>query len=215
MNSLFKVCILLITLFFFAFCKKDKNVQSQTPTNCHGCQDCPTSNSYLPSDISNLKFKVGSYWIYEDSVSSHIDSNSIYETPLNGIYTTVICNLGPELYVFHLESYNNPQSNGNDYALYGNSLYRSYGAPPSNLSDNLYTDVNAKDTIHIKIDSILISNIYYKKVQKFTNPSDWNEGNLKTVYYTNSSFGLLRKDVFNSNGTLASKKILIRSHIVK
>src|SRR3989344_1201147 len=70
------VPVLLIVLVFFFSCKKGVD-----PNNA-----CTTSTEYLSTDITQLKLKKSSYWVFIDSVSMTTDSMYLDSVLYYGMY---------------------------------------------------------------------------------------------------------------------------------
>lgn len=68
----------------------------------------------------------------------------------------------------------------------------------------------------LKLDSMFIYDRYYKNVEGFLKNSDPAENGEKVIYYINTEFGFLRKDVFIGTGNfLKSQKLLKNKFIVR
>lgn len=211
--SLFLKTIGFAALFIcLTSCKKDPNPPIVTTYTCNTCGVCQPSNAYIATGINSLRFKPGSWWVYQDSViPGSKDSLYIFDSPQSGIYS-VLCPTGFEYYTYHCDGVVNSMQS---YMLKGNSFYRSYGFQSSLAPDNLYTDWNAQDTIHTKIDSMFVYDRYYKQVEKLINTADYYEGYQKTVYYTNADAGILRKDIFDTSGVLKHSYILSNKNLAR
>lgn len=93
---------------------------------------------------------------------------------------------------------------------------------PNTTTNRIYEDYSTWSNVSAyngdtlsKVDSIFVYDRYYTKVMRYSNHADANETNLKTVYYANSAYGILRKEVFNTNGTLKSKALLKNKNIIR
>lgn len=187
--------IFLVTLILSS-CKKD-SIGSDHTNEC--------KKVYLSSEISNFKFKKGSYWVYIDSVSLAIDTMKIDTILFNGFVNSGQCYNGNiEYYCFRV----NNGSPKNEYSLQGNKLFL-------NQTDIVGTGREIYIDSSPKIDSIFIYDRYYRSVVSNIHLSEPSENNNKTVYYTNSTFGFLKKEVYNSSNQLISKRLLKDKFIVR
>ena len=183
-------------------CKKDDSHPNKGP-------DCSQrATEYISSEISNFKFKKGSYWIFIDSVSLAIDTMRV-DTSSGGIYNDYYCpNNQREDYQFitsHKPSLNLPNEfyllssnvvtlNQHDYSPNGSEIYLNYSP---------------------KTDSLFIYDRYYKSVVAYTRLIDGNENGNKSIRYMNTTFGFLKKEVYNSSNQLVSKKVLKDKLIIR
>ena len=191
---------IFITLFLFG-CKKEH----REPLG-DGCQS--EAIFYLNPDLANMDFFPGNYWVHLDSVSLTYDSSYIANQSTDfwdsgcGKFQRILYSIQHSLSSTLLENL------AVDYrGVFSGSgkIYIDFNTAES--EPNLYT--------RTYFDSIFIYDRYYKKVEKSTVLDDPSENHNKVVYYMNTQFGLLRRDIFNSGNTLLSRKLLVRKTIVK
>jgi hypothetical protein len=192
MKSVFGLSILLALT---VSCKKGSQ------DNGHG-SDC--HNAYMSAETANFKFKKGTYWVYMDSVSLITDTVRVDTVLFNGMIDIPQCSglATMEYYRFRI----NTGSPKNEYAV--------------NLNELILNQTNGSGTTIYtanmpRIDSVFIYDRYYRSVQSYTKANEPSENNHKTVFYTNSTFGFLKKEVYNSSNQLISQKLLKDKYIVR
>jgi hypothetical protein len=195
--------LLLITLGFFA-CQKEQDVTVQ-------CGD--EFNDITSADLLNAHYKPGTYWIYLDSITMTTDS-TVIKTISEG--KAGKCE---EFKAYGMNMVSYPNFLNSNIAIYYTGIEKNTGGLP-NTGIKIYTDFNYPDSSASfncsRLDSVFIYDRYYKRVEKVTVASDaFNPGKTKSIYYFNSSFGLLRHDIFNSSNVLTNKKLLIRKNIIR
>jgi hypothetical protein len=201
--------IVFLSLLGLFSCKKD-----QATNDGHGHTSCSAQTVYITSEIAKFKFKKNSYWVYVDSVSLQVDSTYVDSIIGSGMVTSAVCSLKTEEVYVYQTAPQNPNIGRKDvYGLSGDAFFRDE-TYEDDYGSALYSDNSGN--FHVPVsDSVFIYDRFYKNVETRICPNDNREGGDKCVYYTNSDFGILRKDVFNSNGTLKSKKVLKSKQIIR
>lgn len=184
-----------MTVIVITSCKKE------TGDNGHGsgCHDICIS-----PEISNFKFKKGTYWVYIDSVSLLIDTMRVDSVLFNGMTDAPQCYKTLDYYCFQV----NNGSPKNKYSLQTNKLMLNQLDFLGN-GTIIYVDSSPK------LDSLFVFDRYYRSVVSYTHASEPSENNNKTVFYSNTAFGFLKKEVFNSSNQLVSKKLLKDKVIIR
>jgi hypothetical protein len=208
----------LVLLGFLGFACQKKEPRSPDHDGCTN----NNSKYYLDSDLKQFKYLKNTFWVYVDSVSLNIDStfvDSILYTGFIEISANNCIDGYNEEYFYRVKKTLAPfydsvlvEAGFNDVRRWNGTkvsgIYYEYNKTANN------TSYSAGDTI-FKRDSMFIYDRYYKQVILFSHKADVNEGNLKTIYYANSAFGLLRKDVFYSNGSPKNKFLLKNKSILR
>lgn len=196
--KLFNLIYLLLFLLIVS-CKKDNQRKDS-----HCSQKRAT---YISAEISNFKFKQGTYWVFIDSISLTIDTMRIVSASGNIIPYQYCKDNYHEFYCFTV----NPKdifSTGDQYSLEGNRLML-----------NQRNEEGSSEEIYLggqpKIDSLFIYDRYYKSVEGYFKNSNLSENGNKTAYFINTDFGFLKKEVYNSYNQLVSKKLLKDKFIVR
>lgn len=198
--KILSIVIVLYVAFLFS-CKK-------TPEHTVGPDCTGRAIQYLSPEISNFKFKKGTYWIFVDSVSLVIDTMRVDSVIINGVIPFQYCpNNFHEYYSFRVNR-KNIFTTPDNYSMDLNRLMRNQRSE-SGDGTIIYEDN------FTKTDSLFIYDRYYKGVSVFTKLIDMSENNDKTVYYINNAFGFLKKEVYNSANQLLSKKILKDKLIIR
>lgn len=195
MNIRFIIGVVLFVCLFS--CQKPPKSETKGPN----CND--TQTKYITSEISNFKFKKGTYWVYIDSISLAIDTVRVDSILSNGLYAYQYCpNNYHEYYTFQVteKRYVGSQDN-NHYLLDETGLKLN---PTSENYGTIYSPYSSK------IDSLFIYDRYYKAVVIDNNVRTGNN----TILYINKDFGFLKKEVF-FNSALVSKKLLKDKFIVR
>lgn len=188
--------IIFLILISLSSCKKDSKSIDRT-------NDC--SKVYFSPNINNFKYKKGSYWVYIDSISLTIDTMRIDTVLFDGFVNSGQCfNGNIEYYCFRV----NNGSPKNEYSLQGDKLFL-------NQTDIVGTGTEIYIDSSPKIDSMFVFDRYYKSVVTNTHPHELSENNNKTIFYTNTTYGFLKKEVYNSSNQLISKKLLKDKFIVR
>lgn len=194
----------LIGILSFALvsCKKEK-----TPLSY-----CSPDTYYITSsDLINCEYKIGSYWIIIDSSTMFIDSVRI--STVNHGFSNIYCDK------FETHSYMRISNltSFDPYAIYAGGLYkRSTAGAYSGIK--IYDDYDNPSTItpnETRFDSLFIYDRYYYRVLRKEIEDDWTEGYNRSVYYTNSEYGLLKHEIYDDNNYRVSNKILMRKNIVR
>lgn len=201
---------MMISLAFFFSCSKEKQMVNA----------CDTSTQYLSTDITQFKFKENSYWVFIDSISLTIDSMYVDTVLYYGMYPfkTTCPTKTYEGYGFSVRSSLDP-SKQDVYRLKGGAVDRN-PALLSDVNSSVYLDYDfgtlqpGSNNTLVKKDSVFIYDRYYKKVVIITKPTD-NTELKKTVYYTNSEFGFLKKEIYSSANVLLSKKVLKNKNVIR
>lgn len=192
MKLSFKITVILVVCFFS--CKKPPESETKGPN----CIAQPVK--YISAEISNFKFKKGTYWVFIDSISLNIDTLRVDTVLSNGLSPYQYCpNNFHEYYSFQV----NQKTNSNyDYYLLDETALKIN--PLSETAIGIYY------TNTPKIDSIFIYDRYYKSV--VTNNNIRTGSN--TIFYMNTTFGFLKKEVY-ANSQLVSKKLLKDKFIIR
>ena len=108
-----RISVILIIIIAFASCQKPPEPETKGPN----CND--TQTKYISPEISNFKFKKGTYWVYIDSISLAIDTMRVDSILSNGLYPYQYCpNNFHEYYSFQvIEKTPSGFSNYNHYVL--------------------------------------------------------------------------------------------------
>ncbi len=201
---------LLVGLIFFVSCKK----------NNEETEKCDVSIEYLSTDIAKLKLKKDSYWVFLDSISMTLDSMYIDSVLYYGMYPfDASCPTRTyEGYAFSLKS-SLDTSKLDVYRLKAGSFDRN----PASLLDangSIYVDygfgalAQGSNNTLLKKDSVFVYDQYYKNVVIVTRPNDNTEAK-KTIYYINSEYGFLKKEIYSSTNALLSKKVLKSKNVIR
>ena len=192
--------IAFISLLLTSSCKKD-----ETPAKGPDCSNKATV--YITPEISNFKFQTGTYWVFMDSVSMIMDTIKVISSG-GAVHPFQYCpNNYYEFYSFKVNP-NDINSVSDQYSLSGNALMRNQRSEHG-FDEMIYQD------FYPEIDSLFIYDRYYKNVVVHTKTSDLSENGNKTVYYINTTFGFLKKEIFNTNNLLISKKVLKDKLIIR
>ena len=199
-----KKLFLLILVVVFASCNKEEDVSVK-------CSD--TYYNITSPDLLNAKFKTGTYWVYLDSVSLTTDSTVISS------YSEGDAGKCSEYHAFGFNMVSYPALKASNMAIYFSGILKNSGGLPSS-GIQIYTDFNFPDSSATyncsRLDSVFIYDRYYKRVERVIVAKDVsNTGSTKSIYYFNSTYGLLRQDIFNASSALTAKKLLMRKNIVR
>jgi hypothetical protein len=211
--------ILLLVLFFS--CKKEEPDYPEIPP--HGMCVNNRHSYYMPADISHQKFRLNSWWVYLDSVSMQTDSCRVDAILYEGMGGGPnICDYY-EQYCFSVHHYADASKDSiflmvnckfvgrpAYYSLH--ATYQAYSTIPTGGTS--YFQSPTTDSL-LKTDSMFIYDRYYYKVVISKMQTDPAEDSLHTISYSNSDYGLLRKDVFNPNGTLKNKWLLKNKNVIR
>lgn len=178
-------CIPLLFLVLFS-CKKQDSYEKQNPCGSTYGQTIP-----LSSDLSYFKYKIGTYWILQDSLSGTIDSMFVYSNT-EGLENTTC---GKEEYYTFLSSA------GSFKLYYYSKIDNSCGWP-------VYGGGN-----DIRYDSLFIGTQYFYNVH-VSRTTDCSSSNIKS-YFMNADSGFIKIEIKDSNSQLLSNKILQRNNIVR
>ena len=195
----FRAIIGVVLLGSFFSCQKPPQPEMKGPN----CND--TQTKYISSEISNFKFKKGTYWVYIDSISLLIDTMKVDSVFGYGLRFYQYCpNNFHEIYVFQVNvQYDISAGSRDQYLLDENTIKLN---PRTEDAHGFYYDNSSK------IDSMFVYDRYYKSIVTSTHEFDGD----KAILYTNSSYGFLRKDVFfGTSNQIKSKKLLIDKFIVR
>lgn len=194
--------IIILSVFIgFISCRKNQNSHERGPD----CSPAPTK--YITPEISNFKFKAGTYWIFIDSISMQIDTMLVISAS-GSISPYEYCkNNYHEFYAFKMRPIGN-NTIGDQYSLEGNRMMR-----------NQTNEEGTNDQIYIggvaKTDSIFVFDRYYKSVGQSILHYDQNINGNRIVYFINSDFCFLKTEVYNSSNQLISKRLLKDKFIVR
>jgi hypothetical protein len=232
----FLILISILALFFSCRKKEEDTTTPSTMTGTHGSYSmaCPngTSHSPLNSDLARMKFLASTWWVYTDSVT--LQSDSVYVYPPVDMPNHFCLGLNPcvgydAFYSIYRHSLDlradtifvmtGAWINGNMrsafvpfYPTCPTAFYIPYNASDWTYAQQKYT--GGQDTI-IRYDSVFVYDRFYRQVETAILQQNPAEGFLKTIYYVNSEYGILRKDVFDANGTLQNKWVLKSKNIVR
>jgi hypothetical protein len=174
---------------------------------------CEGDKVYQPISPQMLiaKYKVGTYWIFVDSVSNIQDSVYVNSISESNLYDG--CTHTYRVYDYSLRS--SPTSEFNSYRIVTGSLFKnSTGLNDGTLIYSQYFHTTTYNSVTF-LDSFFVYDRYYYNLSQTTVFNDPTYSNNKVVYYINTEFGFLRKDIFDSNSNLISKKLLVRKNIVR
>jgi hypothetical protein len=203
----FVIGIFILVLFFS--CKKEQpQIPDQSPS-------VPVHN--MSNDLRKWKFKVNSYWIYEDQVTLQTDSAYIDLITHNGPESFI--NNTYEVYGYRLRHTVTADTDHFFFGGGGAGVYRGVFDPRRSFVYVDYTIPSAstyypQDSV-FRSDSLFVYDRYYQRVVSIHLQGEICEDSLKTTYYSNSDYGLLRKDVFNTNGTLKNKWMLKSKNVIR
>jgi hypothetical protein len=196
----------LISIILFS-CNKEKHTE-QGP-----CHDAGQSILISDAGLQQAKYKTGTYWVFYDSLSLSIDSNIITSQSSGTI--TAYCGVA-EVHTFSLTKFGTSVGNLENYRVDQFGITQN---PTENLIiPKIYFPSYSADNsaaAHTSMDSIFIYNQYYKNVMTTSFTNDPIEPGYKAIYYFNTDFGFLRKDLFNSANQLIKKRQLIRVKIIR
>lgn len=199
---------LLIILFFNSSCSKEDDYPEKNV-----CPQGMNGNYPMYADLLNCRYKTGTYWVFIDSITGMTDS--MYIDNFNQGYLNDNCNNSFQYHFFTATSY--PSAISINYQLEVGYFYR--GSTGLHTGRPIYTSYDALPNnpyYHFeRYDSLFFYSQYYHDVVKTMILIDSDEGYNTTVYYMNSDFGFLRKDVIDSSSTIISKKILRQKNIVR
>lgn len=189
----------LIILVGFSSCKKEE----PRALGDH-CSNDPTL--YLSPGVQDLKFKPGTYWVFVDSATMVVDTMRVL-TAGGSISAYEYCkNNYHEWYYFKVNPING-SSAGDQYSLEGDRMMKNQRSE-SGDGDNIFVG-----SAH-KLDSMFIYDRYYKNVEGYMKTS--SSGGDNVLYYINTEFGFLRKDVFwGTSNFLKSQKLLKDKYIMR
>ena len=211
MTSIYKIPIVVLLTFVVVFassCKKRQSNEDKGP-------DCKDGMKYISSDITKFKFIKGTYWQYIDSVNLAVDSLAI-DTAVSGISSEPSCSASLfEYYTYKTTDY--PLNTSETYNLTGVAVYRNTNALsgfPAIYYDYVSSAPGNFGTCSLsKQDSLFVYDRYYQNIVKVVHYG--GQSSNKIIYYSNSAFGVLRKEVYDTSGSLLSKKILKNKVIVR
>ena len=171
----------------------------------------------ISDDLLNCCYKKKSYWVYIDSVSNNTDSIYVvdYDHYFNEHYVTDHTSYDVEYFKFYTNSSSNTEAA--TYEIVTNSLVKiKSGTNHHTIVYHDYDNTNDGDSsqgyIFEHLDSVYIYDRYYYRVLKAEVLEDENENNNKSIYFTNSEYGILRHDIY-SDSILLSQKVLMRKKI--
>ncbi len=174
---------------------------------------CEGDHIYKPISLHMLdaKYKIGSYWILIDSVSNIFDSTFVYSTKESDIYDG--CLTTYQAYDYSLSSV--PNFENNSYRIVTGQLFKNSNGP--NTGTLIFSPYyyQTSDYQIVYVDSFFVFDRYYHQLSQTTVFEDPTHNDNKVIYYMNTDFGLLRKDIFDTNLNLISKRILVRKNIVR
>lgn len=196
-------------LILIAICLSSCNKEDEG--GHHGM--CEGDQVYKPitQQMIAAKYKTGTYWIFIDSISGSFDSTYVNSTSENDLHDG--CLTTYHAYSYKLQSV--PAGEAYSYTIVTGGLYKD--ANGTNTGTLIYSQYNFTTSFEsiLFLDSLFIYDRYYTNLTKTTVFKDKTHNNSKVVYYINSEFGFLRKDIFDANDDLISKRLLVRKNIVR
>lgn len=180
-----RILIIIFLLITFFSCKKQEN---ENPDMCGD-----STMEYISPSIYDAKFKMGTYWVYIDSLTNQIDTMKIINISADGFYGNTRCeNQKHEYYAFQVDK-SFASGSGDIYSLRRDGIML-------NQTEELGNNYIYASTF-TKIDSLFIYDRYYKSVVKTTRYG--------VTTYFNLSYGLLRIDS-NGRKRLLKDKFIVR-----
>jgi len=172
----------------------------------------------ISDDLLNCCFKTDTHWVYIDSVSNDIDSVYVvnHDHYYQEEYDSQHISHDIEYFTFCTRSSLNLESA--DYKILSQSLtqyintnYHTIYYDYDRTSDGA---LGQGGNAFFHLDSIFIYDQYYYRVFKVEDPDDTTENYNKSIYYTNSEYGILRHDIYSDSVLLSSKR-LMRKNIIR
>jgi len=155
------------------------------------------SSQINDNDLRNMFFKNNTYWVFVDSINSQVDSVYVNYSGLGTM--SDIRNNTYQIYSI--------STTWGTYTIVPGGLF--YGVTGNvGSGENIYSSINT-----IVLDSIFVYDKYYYDVHK-TTYSPYNS-EVSSIYYINSEFGFIRRDVIHASSGILSKKFLMRKNIVR
>jgi len=207
-----KYSVLFISLLCFAFCSCRKKKE-----------EIKNYNYQLPSTIESYTyFKAGTYWIYQDSATSIMDS--VYVTSANKGVKVIKFedNLGYQgsfgwfscwMYSSH-DNYQYEHWVDQTWEIYGSpttcnrSKYSTQFSGPNGgnsilyanlaLGSNLYSN-SSTVTYKAFYNSYILQSDTFNNVKKWYNSQNFTEDRNRTNFYIANNIGIIRKELLDSN----------------
>jgi len=203
---------LFLCLFIFAAlisCKKEEQ-PSANPYSYYQLY------SITSDDLINCCYKTNTYWIYIDSMTNIIDSIYISSHKKDSSYHHEF-QAKHELHRYFTKSSHSLETK--EYVVVYTGLFIGYtGQIWNDTVTCIYGDFDEVDSWSKpeieRIDSIYIYNQYYNRVLRVEVENDNTENYNKSIYYTNSKYGILRHDIYEDT-ILISSKVLMRKNIIR
>jgi hypothetical protein len=230
----FVFILIIFIAFSFASCKKkeeqSKSQQSSvaaTTSTSHGPPPCTSTVTEYISDyrVVLCKFKVGSYWVFQDSITNLIDTLLLQSENTTFIPGPQYSCKQTERSVLKMALKNEPEHvlKTMDYEVWPDGVvmeseyFWTSGSQPKPYLYTQYTNISQS----VLIDSIFIYDRYYKQVResiayqftqesKYASPVHMFPNSLKT--YFNAEFGPLRFDLRDriTNQLTGRRKVISR-----
>lgn len=177
-------------------CSKDES--NDLDPNCSA-----DATLFIPTELANFKFKVGTYWVFKDTVSNKIDTLRVDSITANGLYQRASCkNVYNEYYAFMVNEKIDTTKPARDFYLIDNNALK--------INPTAYNSFGIYYTNYPKKDSMFIYDRYYKGVVESSNQKTGNN----VIFYINTTYGFLKRETYK-NGLLISNKVLIDKQIIK
>lgn len=204
---IFSIFILSISV---SSCQKDT-----TDNSSNGLANCPGTGEYRPIenlDLLNCFYLNGTYWNYVDSIT--LDTDSVYITSDGSGFITDPCGNN-----YQTQEFNTISSASNEvtrFVVVRGGLFKDFSGLVGS-GRQIYSGFNplVQNNNVSAFDSIFIYDQFYHQVMKFELINDpIGDQSKKSIYYTNSEFGLLRIEKYEDN-VLTSKKLITSKNIIR
>lgn len=174
---------------------------------------CDGDQTYQPISLQMLdaKYKIGTYWIFMDSVSNVFDSTFVNSNSESDIYDGCVTTY--HVYDYSLRSV--PNFEYNSYRIVTGGIFKNSNGPNSGtlIYSQYYYSTSNYSIVYL--DSFFVYDRYYKHLSQTTVLKDPTYNNNKVIYYINTEFGFLRTDILDSSENFISKRLLVRKNIVR
>lgn len=179
----------------------------------------------ITDDLLNLCFKTDTYWVYIDSVNNNIDSVYVvnydhYPRDEQGMSPEYIY----DVEYFRFETMSSPSLDWAGFEIVNDALSKFMNSDTSTktIFHQIYSNYDSssdgelgQSRITLKhLDSVFVYDQYYYRVLRVEHPVDTTENYKKSIYYTNSEYGIVRHEIY-SDTVLLSNKILMRKNIIR
>lgn len=162
----------------------------------------------LETFYDSFKFKTGSYWIYEDSISKEIDSIYVIKVDSGYYWNPPPVHGGPGTRrEFYKLTYGNTRNENNDTDLLeSNGIRRNTESEWEICGRRYYTHLDYSG--YTKVDSLFIQGtVFYDVVKKLIEANDHvsdcsNSGFENDIeFYTAPDYGIIKMVEFNNDST--------------